>query len=117
MAFLDPNSWTPTLAEKQASAASSIRSASANQYATLVAWQKAGISAVWNNPDGLTPQQVCDALGADAVKAFDLHAKLTEAVMQLAQIGGVQPDIALPSHAFTRNADGTVTVLDAPYVP
>ena len=76
--------------------------------------QNAGIPVVWNNPK-ITPQQACDALGTDAAKTFELHGKLTELLIAIAQEGGVQATVKLPTNAFTVNADGTVTVSDKPY--
>lgn len=74
------------------------------------------IDALWNNPHA-TPQQVCDELGTKAVMNFDDHAALTELIVERSIAAGLTPDIKLPTHAFTRNQDGTVTVLDEPYTP
>ena len=104
-----------TLEQKQAAVAGAIKRTAAANYQQLVRIQKEGIRTVWNNPQGLTPQQVCDALGADAVKVFDIHGILTDAIVQIAGRDGVAPDVALPKKTFTRNQDGTITILETDY--
>ena len=97
-----------------------VRMEAAQNYATLCEIQKRGIRLVWENDQGLTPQQVCDAMGGGpdgAAKSFAMHGVLTQAIVSLATLDGSPPDILLPTFAFTANADGTVTVLDTPYVP
>ncbi len=106
---------TPTLEQKKASVALRIRNTAKQNYKQICQFQKEGIRTVWENTQGLTPQQVCDATGVDTVKLFNLHGLLTEAVVKIAAADGVAPDILLPTKAFTRNEDGTVTVLDTPY--
>lgn len=72
---------------------------------------------MWANPDGLTAQEVCDAVGTDAATLIIAHGALTGAVVQAATAGGANPMefITLPTYAFTVNPDGTVTVLSTPY--
>jgi hypothetical protein len=41
----------------------------------------------------------------------------TQAILDIAAVEGITPDLALPEKAFTANEDGTVTILDDPYVP
>lgn len=86
-------------------------------YTNLLAAQKQGIQVFWNNPRGVSPQAIANALGTKAGKVFQLHGALTEAIVQIAAIDGVTPDISLPTNAFTINEDGTVTISDQPYVP
>lgn len=86
-------------------------------FTQLVEMQRKSISFVWDHPRGLTPQEVCDALGTEAGNAFHIHGMFTQAILDIAAVEGVTPDILLPDKAFTVNADGTVTVLDEPYVP
>lgn len=83
----------------------------------LVEIQRKSISFVWNHPRGLTPQEVCDALGTEAGKAFQIHGLFTQAILDIAAVDEVTPDIALPDKAFTVNQDGSVTILDGPYLP
>ena len=77
--------------------------------------EKEGIAKVWHSPLGLTPQQVCDAAGSDAVQLFTVHGILTECLVAIVTASGIAPNIDLPTNAFIKNEDGTVTVLDAPY--
>jgi len=61
---------------------------------------------VWNNPQGLTPQQVLNGLGADATELFQL------AVGMANYVNSIIPN-TLPTttpYAITFNQDGTVTV-------
>lgn len=93
-----------------------IKTTSALSYRQLCEIQKRGIDLVWNNSD-LTPQEILDGLGSDASKIFQYHGALTDYIVSLASIENIQPDIKLPTNAFELNPDGTVTVLDTPYVP
>lgn len=81
-------------------------------YRELCKAQKEGMQQVWDNPDGLTPQQACDALKTEAGSYFAAHRKLTELIVSLAAAATppVAPDITLPTHKYTLNEDGTVTV-------
>lgn len=81
----------------------------------LIEMQRKSISFVWDHPRGLTPQEVCDALGAEAATAFQIHGLFTQAILDIAAVEGITPDLALPDKAFTVNKDGTVTILDEPY--
>jgi len=86
-------------------------------YQQMVRAQKDAIKIVWENADGLTPQQVCNALGTKASKLFDFHAALTDCIIYIAERDGVQPDIAAPTNMFAHNPDGTITISDQPYQP
>lgn len=72
---------------------------------------------MWDNPDGLTPQQVADIAGENGGKLMSFHAGLTNFIVAAATADGVAPDIALPTHNFTVGEDGRVTVLNTPYTP
>lgn len=107
----------PISLEREAARAVDLLISSAKgNYQSLCRSQKDAIRTVWNH-HRLTPQQVCDALGIKAVKLFDFHAALTECIVKIAARDGVQPDILLPTNAFTRNEDGTITISDQPYQP
>lgn len=60
---------------------------------------------VWHTK-GKSPQEVCDLLGTEAVKAFELHAKMQELIYAL------DPTWVplVPPHEYVKNADGTVTI-------
>lgn len=89
-------------------------------YDQLVRLQREGIQLVWKNRDGLTPQQVCDGLGTKAAKVFAVHAALTDALVAAQTADGIPVNVATPTHAFTVNEDGTVTIgvsLEVPLSP
>jgi hypothetical protein len=118
MALLEPAPNQPlTLEQKQNIAKNSIVNISRDIFNYCSRLQKDGIKAVWKNPHGLTPQEVIDALGTDAVKVFAMHAALTQLIVGVAQLDGVQPNISLPTFAFTKHQDGTITVKGTPYIP
>lgn len=79
-------------------------------YIQLCKMQKEGMKQVWNNPNELTPQEACDALGKDCVSYFQAHGWLTELIYKLATASGIKPDITLPDREFVMNSDGTVTI-------
>lgn len=117
MSILNQNNIQPelTLDQKKERAASRALSLAAQTYNQLLFIQKQGIDIVWDNPSGLTSQEVCDGLGDKAVKLFEFHGALTEFIAGLASVEGIQPDIKLPTKNFTKNVDGTVTVLESDY--
>ena len=77
--------------------------------------QTAGIQVLWNDPV-LKPQEIIDALGDEAIKMFQVHGILTDAIKQIAAISGITPSITTPTNAFSI-ADGVITILDSPYTP
>ncbi len=107
MSILTPP--TNNLTPEQATA-EHIRESARRNYRVFLAAQKRGIEVIWQNAAGLTPQQCCDSLGTDAARVFRLHGLLTDFIVAVQQLEGLPVDIATPTHAFTLNADGTVTV-------
>ncbi|MCP5535375.1 MAG: hypothetical protein H7A51_03975 [Akkermansiaceae bacterium] len=85
-------------------------------YRRLCQIQKQGIKRIWNHPR-LTPQQAVDALGIDAARIFQAHGALTQVIAAVAALDEVESDLQLPTHEFTMNPDGTVTVGEGPYQP
>ena len=63
---------------------------------------------VWDNPQGLTPQEVLDALGTSGAELFQLSGLLVNTVntAQPDTLSGDQP------YEFTVNPDGSVVVGD-----
>lgn len=96
-----------TLAEKQAAAKAWITNASAATLNQLVAGIESIFEFLWNNRDGLSPQEVCDALGTDAASLFILFGTMK------ATINSVKPGALTLSapFEFTINEDGTVTIV------
>lgn len=79
----------------------------------LVNIQRKGIDMVWNNPN-LTPQEIVDALGNDAVKVFEFHGNLTTFIQQLATSANVAVDLKTPTNAFSV-VSGNIVVSNNPY--
>jgi hypothetical protein len=119
MSLLTPINQTPPTPTKEIKlkrSVSRIKELSVNSYKTISEIQKQGISLLWEHPE-LTPQEIIDELGENAVKVFQYHGALTEYLVTLATLEGINPDIKLPPNAFTVNQDGTITVSEDPYVP
>lgn len=119
--FTAPAVTTPTFSDAilKANLARNTAAAARGNFADLCRKQRATMQAIWFNPD-LTPAEAVEALGTNAAKYFIAHGYLTGAIMQIAALDNteevtVTPDILLPTHAFTLNEDGTVTILDTPY--
>lgn len=78
----------------------------------LVAQFRNGKLMVWNNPKGLTPQQVMDSHGTRAARLFQISGIIGTAINSL--IPGTV-ELALPTgYTVTFNPDGTVTITGEP---
>ena len=64
------------------------------------------MSSVWNNSDGLTPQQVLDGFGNNAGELFQLAGLCANTIITAAP----GTTLSQPTKTFTINPDGTVTV-------
>ena len=115
MSILTAQQERPQVTEEQLLkfANSQIKQFSANAYSELLEMQKRGVKLLWNNPR-LTPQQIIDDLGESALKIFQMHGILTSALVQIAQIDGINADIALPTNTF-EIVNGKIVVSDDPY--
>lgn len=83
---------------------------------SLVESQRRGIESVWSNKY-LTPQEVIDALGENAIKIFQFHGALTDLITTIADADGIVVDLKSPSNAFTIDpVSGSITVTEDPYV-
>jgi hypothetical protein len=115
---------TPTTTA-QASEAERVRTAilslSRRTFSEMVDTQRSGIDLLWNGQasglHSLTPQQVCDALGTDAGRVFAFHGRLTECLLDQAAVDGATVALKYPTHNFTVNENGTVTIGTGPYTP
>ena len=63
---------------------------------------------IWENPEGLTAQEIFDEYGADA-KDFFIMSQGIQGLLY--QAGGAYTPLA-PPYEYTLNTDGTVTVHD-----
>ncbi len=104
----DPN----TTEGKQAIVSSQIRNMTAQSFQQLKRTSLAIRALIFENPLGLLPQQVCDALGTDAGSLW----ALAQAIASL--LNGIIPgtiSLDLPNGlVLTVNQDGTVTISVTP---
>ena len=81
--------------------------------AQLLTNYRALYNEVWHNADGLTPQQVCDALGARASNLFVIAGTMANALYAI-DPAGLGAMVSVPAgHTATINVDGTVTITTA----
>jgi hypothetical protein len=96
-----------------AQAANQVVGLASQQFTQLQQAGKSGYTIIWNNPYGLTPQQVISALGTNAKMVFELQALNQSTLMSAANIAGVVAPV-LPSipngYTLTFNSDGSATV-------
>lgn len=68
-----------------------------------------GAIMFWKNPQGLTPDEIAEALGTNAQEVFSLHYKLGQL------IGSVKPEAIAEGVSiigeFVYNEDGTVNIV------
>jgi hypothetical protein len=82
-------------------------------FARICDIQRSGIDHLWKDRTH-SPQEIIDALGSDALKIFQMHGILTDAINQIAAIDGISPEITLPTNAF-EVVDGSIVVSEDPY--
>lgn len=105
---------TPTKEQQLANVTRQIKNLSKNCFEELLKIQSQGIKLVWNHYS-LTPQEIIDALGEDAIKIFQFHGKMTDYINTIATIEGISVNLAYPKNSFTVDAQGKITVTDQPY--
>lgn len=109
---------TPSLPDKEVLLKMSverIKNLSKQYFFDSIRTQREGIQILWEN-DHLTPQEIIDALGSDALKVFQFHGALTDFIQGIAQADGVTVELKKPTNSFTVNLSaGTITVTDKPY--
>ena len=106
---------TPPKEELLRNAVNEIKSLSQFTFKRLLDIQEKGINLLWN--DGtLTPQEIIDELGEDALKTFQFHGALTDLLQSIMAQENLDIELAKPTNAFTVDLDtGTITVTDDPY--
>lgn len=67
---------------------------------------KSNFDQVWNNPLGLTPQQVFDSFDTSAAQLFLIASSIQTAINTIVPNTATQT----PPYNYTINQDGTVTV-------
>ena len=61
---------------------------------------------IWNNDQGLSPQEVLDKMGTDAAELFEL----SDSIQQLASSACMDYVAKVTPNEYTLNEDGTVTL-------
>lgn len=113
MSIFTPSPITYTNEQILNSKALHIKRLAIAEYNKLLDIQTNGIKLIWKDPRS-KPQEIVDALGADAVKIFQVHGILTDAINQIAAVDGISPEIDLPTNAFSI-VDGAIVVSEDPY--
>lgn len=113
MSILQQTNIPPSKEELLSEKIREIKHLSKSGYTLITHLQNQGINLLWNDIN-LTPQEICDALGEDAVKVFEIHGILTNAINQIAAADGIAPDIHLPTNAF-EVVNGAIVVSEDPY--
>ena len=101
---------TSPLADRETRTASRLSQRMVNGEAQLLMNFRGLYNEVWKNPDGLTPQQVCDALGNRASNLFVIAGTMANALYQIDPTG-LGSMVNVPTgYTATINAGGTVTI-------
>lgn len=112
---LPPSQDPTTLENKKQRTALAIRNSVQMLFAQMVNNYTQNHTLVWANPDGLTPQEVCDSLGGNATQLFGLASVLVDTVNHAAPgtlTAGVPDGVTV-----TPNQDGTVKIGTADPAP
>ena len=88
-----------------------LQNGSARSFSAFCSSQDQLANLFWNNPTGLTPQQVSEALGTSAAAFF---AGSAAAATFRYQMTGIVPEIVPDGYSFTINTDGTVPITYTP---
>ena len=94
-------------------AAAKLRKIADNLFVEMRMAYLAAYKLVWTNSSGLTPQQVCNALGTDAALLFAGSAKLSELLALVAPSSTALSNVTLTTptgYSYTSNTDGTVII-------
>ena len=111
-AFRSPAS--APLAERQTRTALRLSQRMVNGETQLLVNFRTLYNEVWHNADGLTPQQVCDALGGRAAGLFVIAGTMANALYQI-DPAGLGAMVSVPAgYATAVHADGTVTLTYTP---
>ena len=98
----------PTTEQLIARTNSRIKKVSLNIYKTMENRHESVWDLIWNNKDGLTPQEILDSFGSDAAELFLFSGSIQA---MLASAGAGYVPVETPNE-FVVNGDGTVTVGD-----
>ena len=102
---------TDSLETRQARTATRLSRRMINGETQLLRSFSALYQEVWQNPDGLTPQQVCDALGSRAASLFVVAGTMSNALYTI-DPAGLGTMVNMPTgYTVTLHADGTATLV------
>ena len=102
------------LADRQARTAARLAQRMVSGESQLLMNYRALYNEVWKNTDGLTPQQVCDALGTKAANLFVIAGTMANALYQIDPVGiGVLVNVPT-GWTNAIHADGTVILTYTP---
>jgi hypothetical protein len=104
--LVDPNAPSLTLTQKQALEKNKITQAMNAHFKLSISTATNMFNELWNNPQGLTPQQVLDSLSTNAASFVQGLGALITTINTLYP-GAVS---LTPPHSITINSDHTATV-------
>lgn len=90
-------------------AANQLINLAVRSYEQMVNTFNRGAIIFWENPQGLSPNEIADALGDNAKEIFELHSKLGELIISI-NPQSIAEGLSVVGD-FTINDDGTVNVL------
>jgi hypothetical protein len=116
MSFLNQqfNQIVPTKQQQLLNTTNQIKNLSKTCFEQLLKTQEQGIKLLWNH-HSLTPQEIIDSLGDDAIKIFQFHGKMTDYINTIATIENINVNLSYPKYSFTIDDQGKITVSDQPY--
>lgn len=97
-----------TTVERQVRARDAIKQRSTQAFQMLKGTAMSLAQIVWANPEGLTPQEVLDAVGHDAAALFQVSSLVSQ-ILAIAT-GEAPAAVMPPGWTYTINPDGTVAV-------
>lgn len=106
MALIDNPADDLTLTQRQAKTTHQIKTIASNFFQYSVNIYGNLFELFWNNPNGLTPQEVADALGAEAADLFISGNRLKDFINETKENS---INYNAPNY-FTINPDGTVEI-------
>jgi len=109
MGILDNNDNSIPIVPSAQIAANRLKMLTRQTYQQMVQAFNQGARIFWQNPNGISPNDISAELGNDAKEVFELHYKLGEL------ISSVKPEAIADGASligqFVMNDDGTVTII------
>jgi hypothetical protein len=106
----NPQQNQPTRGQRAKESADAIKQIAVQSVVQFVNNINQGFQLIWQNQMGLSPQEVCDALGTDARGVFERHAATAQFLVTqapaIAALLATVPD----GYTISYNEDGTVVI-------